>query len=315
MARSLGIRLAPAAAIVAFAVLGSSACLLDPEAIGPMPLGDGEACATSECGPALGMPNLQCADGSWGGPTGRCLADGKGNCSWEIRACPAAQPCGATGEGACPATQYCAQGVGECLRYGFLGECHVRPVDCDEALDPVCGCDGATYASACAAAKAGVAVAANGACDQKPCGGIGGLRCPPTMFCDFPLAMCRAVDALGTCAYGGGVCPMVWAPVCGCDGATYPNACSAHAAAVSVQYLGICKGTLCSATAPCAEGTYCKYDEGSCGDAGTFGGCAELPALCPLALDYVCGCDGKSYPSGCAAAQAGTSVAHQGACI
>lgn len=41
----------------------------------------------SLCGPALGMPNHQCADGTTGGPTGRCLKQGDGTCGWEVRDC------------------------------------------------------------------------------------------------------------------------------------------------------------------------------------------------------------------------------------
>lgn len=48
-----------------------------------------DLCDPSACGPALGMPNWLCPDGSVGGPTGRCLSDPKsGACGWEIRSCP-----------------------------------------------------------------------------------------------------------------------------------------------------------------------------------------------------------------------------------
>jgi hypothetical protein len=42
----------------------------------------------SLCGPALGMPNYLCSDGSQGGPTGRCLQQPNGSCGWEVRSCP-----------------------------------------------------------------------------------------------------------------------------------------------------------------------------------------------------------------------------------
>jgi hypothetical protein len=46
-------------------------------------------CRVEDCGPALGMPNLLCDDGSFGGPTGRCLLDAESDrCGWEVRACP-----------------------------------------------------------------------------------------------------------------------------------------------------------------------------------------------------------------------------------
>ena len=45
-------------------------------------------CDVPECGPALGMPNYKCPDGSIAGPTGRCLRNVDGICGWEIRHCP-----------------------------------------------------------------------------------------------------------------------------------------------------------------------------------------------------------------------------------
>jgi hypothetical protein len=51
---------------------------------------DDAVCADSECGPAPGMPNYPCFDGTIGGPTGRCLSNTNGTCGWEIRNCPEA---------------------------------------------------------------------------------------------------------------------------------------------------------------------------------------------------------------------------------
>jgi hypothetical protein len=47
-----------------------------------------DTCPTSKCGPALGMPNHLCADGSYSGPTGTCLKHANGTCGWEVRSCP-----------------------------------------------------------------------------------------------------------------------------------------------------------------------------------------------------------------------------------
>jgi len=45
-------------------------------------------CDIADCGPPLGMPNYMCEDGTWAGPTGRCLRSADGGCGWEIRDCP-----------------------------------------------------------------------------------------------------------------------------------------------------------------------------------------------------------------------------------
>lgn len=53
-------------------------------------LGYGECedviCDPIDCGPAPGMPNYQCPDGTMGGPTGWCLMT-NGVCGWQIRSC------------------------------------------------------------------------------------------------------------------------------------------------------------------------------------------------------------------------------------
>lgn len=59
----------------------------------------GAECAKTDCGPALGLPNWTCVDGSVGGPTGRCLRNPTGNCAWEINDCPRAGEGGASGQG------------------------------------------------------------------------------------------------------------------------------------------------------------------------------------------------------------------------
>lgn len=47
-----------------------------------------DVCETSACGPALGLPSQICDDGSFSGPTGRCLKNADGTCGWEVASCP-----------------------------------------------------------------------------------------------------------------------------------------------------------------------------------------------------------------------------------
>jgi hypothetical protein len=61
----------------------------------------------------------------------------------------------------CDASEYCEKDVGDCNAEGVCSE---RPVACFEIWDPVCGCNGATYANACYAALDGVSISADGEC-------------------------------------------------------------------------------------------------------------------------------------------------------
>jgi hypothetical protein len=49
-------------------------------------------CSAQDCGPALGMPNWQCPDGTTAGPS--CSAGADGVCAWRIVECPpVSDPC------------------------------------------------------------------------------------------------------------------------------------------------------------------------------------------------------------------------------
>ena len=233
------------------------------------------------------------------------------------------------------ARQYCAKDGGDCEGEGV---CEDRPDACPRLWDPVCGCDGRTSANDCAAAQAGVNVEFRGECPPQRCetnadcepspgtdsaGTSSEIAALPRMYCEKRMGDC---DGLGVCAERPTACPFLWDPVCGCDGATYPNACSAAAAGVNVEYEGECRPQRCETNRDCEPWidatssvsdvapmprTWCHKRVGDCEGVGV---CEARPTLCPTLWDPVCGCDGETYPNDCVAALAGVNVDYEGEC-
>ena len=73
------------------------------------------------------------------------------------------------------------------------------------------------------------------------CGVAGAEPCAAGQFCDYLLAAGCGVDPTGgLCREIPESCSLIFSPVCGCDGKTYANACTANAAGVAVTSACAC---------------------------------------------------------------------------
>jgi len=75
----------------------------------------------------------------------------------------------------------------------------------------------------------------------EACGGFTGIYCPDGYYCQLEEGQCLTqMDAAGTCQIRPQMCTRDYSPVCGCDGQTYSNSCSAATAGVSIAGSGEC---------------------------------------------------------------------------
>ncbi|MFO1102861.1 MAG: Kazal-type serine protease inhibitor family protein [Methylocystis sp.] len=85
------------------------------------------------------------------------------------------------------------------------------------------------------------AIARHGGGVGAKCGGFVGLRCAPGLWCEMRPGACRVADAFGRCATRPKFCPLIYRPVCGCNGRTYGNDCQRRAAMVNKSHNGPCR--------------------------------------------------------------------------
>ena len=161
-----------------------------------------------------------------------------------------ARVCGGIAGIACAEGDFCDYGA-TCQVPDGMGSCSRITTICTREYRPVCGCDGRTYPTACVAHSSSVSVLHEGECTTpatddasqgQSCGSRGQAPCPSGQVCIRPVtAACGDADAPGTCQIRPQMCPMIYAPVCGCDGRTYSNTCAASAAGQSVRSQGECR--------------------------------------------------------------------------
>jgi len=184
-------------------------------------------------------------------------------------------------------------------------------------------------------------------CAGQLCGPFPGLPgCDDDEFCLFPDGTCDMDGGTGICIPYPQACPLLWQPVCGCDGETYSNECSMWVSGVSKDYDGECDEPVecytdadCLVWDPCVK-AYCEngqcvyFEDPNCGGqycwgdemcpSGQFcnfpgcavetGFCTDIPNMCPWLWAPVCGCDGETYANECIAHSNGISVAYEGEC-
>ncbi|MCK6546108.1 hypothetical protein L6R52_09585 [Myxococcota bacterium] len=224
----------------------------------------------NDCGPAPGLPNWTCADGSLGGPTGNCLRQADGTCGWEINWCPMT----------CDPMIDCgpAPAIAAICNDGSIAE-----MVCERADDGACG-----WTFHCPDVNCGGTMDPNTGGFVPPPTGCGGCMtdadCPQGTICDASTAQCTPTqvqcgnsvcgdgqyccnESCGICAGLGEACPQVECVGCGQNDPMAPG-CPPGTSCDPMTGQCVEQGVPCG-NSVCGEGEYCCNE--SCGTCAAFG--------------------------------------------
>lgn len=198
---------------------------------------------------------------------------------------PTSTPAGCSLVHPCAPGQFCELPNGVCATDLDSGLCAEVPNACFGVDEPVCGCDGLTYANECLRRAGRVSQAHSGACPSSEC---------------FDPCDCYATRRfVAPCTLECATCGNFWT----CE----QSHCLEHCGMVPSDVCNV----LCSRNEQCTSDTYCEKPVGECDG---LGACQQRPRVCPAIEDPVCGCDGRTYSNGCYAGWDGVAIAHRGPC-
>jgi hypothetical protein len=212
------------------------------------------ACTENDCAPPQctegevtddGCNTCSCSGGQWLCTQAAC----------PVEECPAPRP----DDGGCIQQVVYARSpdTGACCEYGT--PCQVPGNDWEvfnsaaecQGTTPVCtvgdtkpagdGCNMCWCTQSGAAPAAWVCTLAICTSEPTGCGGWLGDTCTESEYCAYEEGqLCGAADASSTCQPRPELCTGDYKPVCGCDGQTYGNACSAASSGTGVYQSGEC---------------------------------------------------------------------------